>query len=195
MKSDSTVTIRKATANDAAALLNIYEVYVRETAITFEYDVPSLEEFRSRIVHTLERYPYLVAEIDGAVAGYAYTGQFKDRAAYDWSVETSIYIDRSRQRCGIGRKLYEALEKISAMQNVLNMNACIAFPDNEDDRLPLDSVKFHENMGYTLVGEFHDCGCKFGRWYSMVWMEKLIGEHKSNPPAFISFPELDLSQF
>lgn len=195
MKSDSTVTIRKATANDAAALLNIYEVYVRETAITFEYDVPSLEEFRSRIVHTLERYPYLVAEIDGAVAGYAYTGQFKDRAAYDWSVETSIYIDRSRQRCGIGRKLYEALEKISAMQNVLNMNACIAFPDNEDDRLPLDSVKFHENMGYTLVGEFHDCGCKFGRWYSMVWMEKLIGEHKSNPPAFIPFPELDLSQF
>ncbi len=195
MKNGSTVTIRKATADDAAALLNIYEVYVRETAITFEYDVPSLEEFRSRIVHTLERYPYLVAEIDGAVAGYAYTGQFKDRAAYDWSVETSIYIDRSRQRCGIGRKLYEALEKISAMQNVLNMNACIAFPDNEDDRLPLDSVKFHENMGYTLVGEFHDCGCKFGRWYSMVWMEKLIGEHKSNPPAFIPFPELDLPQF
>lgn len=195
MNNGRAVTIRKATADDATALLNIYKFYVRETAITFEYDVPSLEEFRERIVHTLKRYPYLVAEIDGDVAGYAYTSRFKDRAAYDWSVETSIYISRSKQRCGIGRKLYEALEKISAMQNVLNMNACIAFPDNEDEHLPLDSVKFHESMGYTLVGEFHNCGCKFGRWYSMVWMEKLIGEHKSNPPKFIPFPDLKMSQF
>ena len=171
--------IRKATENDAEALLKIYAPYVEHTAITFEYEVPSVEEFRSRIRHTLEKYPYLVAEEDGEL-GYAYVGPFHDRPAYDWAVETSIYVDELRKHKGIGGKLHDALEQALKTQGILNMNACIAYPPKEDEYLDKNSVEFHHHMGYRLVGEFYKCGYKFHRWYNMVWMEKLIGEHLSN---------------
>ena len=104
------IVIRVAALDDAEELLEIYAPYVRETAITFEYEVPSLEEFRERIAHTLEKYPYLVAEHDGKIVGYAYVSPFKERAAYTWSVETSIYVDQNCKRMGIGKKLHSALE-------------------------------------------------------------------------------------
>ena len=103
--------IRRATENDAEALLKIYAPYVEHTAITFEYEVPSVEEFRSRIRHTLEKYPYLVAEEDGELLGYAYVGPFHDRPAYDWAVETSIYVDERNIHKGVGGKLHDALEQ------------------------------------------------------------------------------------
>lgn len=99
---DSSITLRAARPDDAAALLEIYAPYVTGTAISFEYDVPSVEEFRARIEHTLKKYPYIVAESGGEIVGYAYTGEFKERAAYGWSVETSIYVARGKKRCGIG---------------------------------------------------------------------------------------------
>ena len=101
--------IRVAALDDAEELLKIYAPYVRETAITFEYEVPSPEEFRERIAHTLEKYPYLVAEHDGKIVGYAYVSPFKERAAYAWAVETSIYVRREGRRQGVGRALYAAL--------------------------------------------------------------------------------------
>ena len=104
------VKIRYCTIADAPRLLEIYSYYVKKTAITFEYEVPSLEEFTLRIENTLKKYPYLCIEKDGLVVGYAYAGAFKGRAAYDWSVETTIYLARNVQKCGLGRKLYEALE-------------------------------------------------------------------------------------
>lgn len=110
---DSSITLRAARPDDAAALLEIYAPYVTGTAITFEYDVPSVEEFRARIEHTLKKYPYIVAESGGEIVGYAYTGEFKERAAYGWSVETSIYVARGKKHCGIGKRLYRALEDIS----------------------------------------------------------------------------------
>ena len=172
------IRIRKVTPEDAEALLEIYAWYVRETAITFEYRVPSLEEFRRRIEATLEKYPYLAAEEDGRILAYAYAGLFKGRAAYDWSVETTIYADKDARRKGIGRRLLAALESSLARQGILNAYACIGVPrDTEDEYLTFDSVRFHEKMGYCLAGTFHSCGCKFGRWYSMVWMEKLAGGH------------------
>lgn len=185
-----TITIRIATEADAEALLAIYEGYVRNTAITFEYEVPSVEEFRNRIHHTLERYPYLVAEEDRRAVGYAYAGQFHERAAYDWAVETSIYVAADCKRKGIGKKLYEALEMWLHRQGILNLNACIAYPQTEDEYLTKDSVKFHEKLGYRMVGTFHQCGYKFGRWYDMVWMEKFIGEHRKNQPDIIPFLKL-----
>ena len=118
--------IRRATENDAEALLKIYAPYVEHTAITFEYEVPSVEEFRSRIRHTLEKYPYLVAEEDGELLGYAYVGPFHDRSAYDWAVETSIYVDERKIHKGVGGKLHDALEQALKIQGILNMNACIA---------------------------------------------------------------------
>lgn len=175
--------IRIAVPGDAEALLQIYAPYIRETAVTFEYAVPSAEEFRERILHTLEKYPYLVAEQEGEPVGYAYAGPFHTRAAYERGVETTVYIRKDRRRRGLGRELYEALEKVLAYQNILNLNACIAYPETEDEYLTRDSARFHVRQGFLQAGRFHKCGFKFGRWYDMIWMEKHIGEHTAHPAA------------
>ena len=186
MNTNTFITIRTATLSDAQALLNIYAPYVEHTAITFEYDVPSVEEFAFRIKNTLQKYPYLVAEKNGRLLGYAYASPFHERPAYDWAVETSIYVDQNIKHQGIGRRLHDALEDALRNQGILNMNACIAYPPEEDEYLDRNSVEFHTHMGYRLVGEFYKCGYKFHRWYNMVWMEKLIGNHLSDqkPPKF-----------
>lgn len=171
------IRIRFACTEDAPALLAIYTPYVLNTAITFEYEAPTLEEFTARIAHTLEKFPYLVAEREGKILGYAYASPFKERPAYDWAVETSIYVRSDTRQSGIGRCLYDALEKVLSEQGILNMEACIAYPIHEDEHLTLDSVKFHTKMGYRMVGRFTACGYKYEQWYDMVWMEKLIGEH------------------
>ena len=173
--------IRTATENDAEALLGIYAHYVEHTAITFEYEVPSVEEFRGRIRRTLIRYPYLVSECGGEIVGYAYAGPFKERRAYDWAVETTIYIAKDAHRQGLGRELYTALEQALALQNITNLNACIGYPVEEDAYLTKNSADFHAHLGYRLVGQFHKCGYKFGRWYDMVWMEKCIAPHPDHP--------------
>lgn len=182
------LTIRAAAPEDAAALLAVYAPYVEKTAVTFEYAVPSVEEFAGRIARTLERYPYLIAEAGGRVAGYAYAGPFKDRPAYDWAVETTVYIREDGRRRGAGRALYAALERCLAAQGVRNLNACAACPEREDEYLTWDSVNFHMRLGYRLVGEFYGCGCKFGRWYNMAWLEKHIGEHLPDPAPVKPFP-------
>lgn len=182
--------IRIAAIEDAEALLAIYAPYVLHTAITFEYEVPTLPEFQNRIRHTLTRYPYLVAEQDGRLFGYAYAGPFHERAAYDWAVETSIYVDQACKGQGIGRQLYAALEDTLSRQNIVNLNACIACPAAEDEYLTRDSISFHRHLGYRLVGEFYQCGYKFNRWYNMVWMEKHIGEHRADQPPVKAFGEL-----
>lgn len=188
------VHIRIAAVDDAEELLKIYAPYVTETAITFEYDVPGLDEFKMRIADILLKYPYILAEKDGVILGYAYTHAFAERAAYDWSAETTIYLKMDKTKMGVGRMLYEALERISKAQNVLNLNACIGYPEIEDEHLTLNSVRFHEHLGYRMVGTFHNSGYKFNTWYHMVWMEKIIGEHNSSPLPVIPFPELDLEK-
>lgn len=185
------VVIRVAAIKDASEILAIYAPYVEKTAITFEYEVPTLEEFQGRMQKTLQKYPYIVAEKDGEILGYAYTGAFVGRAAYDWSAEVSIYVKENRRKMGIGRKLYESLENISKAQNILNLNACIGYPETEDTHLTKNSVQFHGHLWYQLVGEFHQCGYKFGTWYNMVWMEKMIGTHDATPAPVIWFPDLD----
>ena len=186
----TTITIRTAALGDAAALLAIYAPYVEQTAITFEYEVPSLEEFRGRIAHTLRRYPYLVAEENGEILGYAYTGPFGERAAYSWAVETSIYLRQDVRGRGLGKRLYQALEDVSRAQHVQSLYACIAYPDAADAHLSGNSVAFHTHLGYTTVGRFPHCGYKFGTWYNMTWMEKTLGDHAVPPAAFVPFPEL-----
>lgn len=182
--------IRLASEKDAAELLSIYTPYIEKTAITFEIEVPTVEEFAGRIRNTLEKYPYLVAEENGRIVGYAYASPFKSRAAYDWSVETSIYVRMGEQSRGIGSALYAVLEEILAEQNITNVNACIAQPEVPDEYLTNQSVEFHTRKGYSMVGRFHNCANKFNRWYHMVWMEKMIGEHKENPESFIPFSKL-----
>ncbi len=169
--------IRSAVPEDAERLLEIYSYYVANTAISLEYDVPTQSEFKGRIENTLKKYPYIVLENDGIIQGYAYAGPFKGRAAYHLSCEVSIYVDRGAKGCGFGRKLYEALEEKLKDQGILNLYACIADPIVEDEYLTKNSEQFHRHLGYVKVGEFHKCAYKFGRWYNMIWMEKMIGEH------------------
>ena len=169
--------IRYATLADAPRILEIYAFYVEHTAISFEYTVPTLEEFRGRMERTLRRYPYLVVEEAGRIEGYCYAGPFVGRAAYDWSAELTIYLDHGAKKRGYGRLLYEALEKELSRMGILNLYACIGQTDTEDEYLTNNSPQFHAHMGFSLVGKFQKCGYKFGRWYDMIWMEKLIGVH------------------
>ncbi len=172
------IQIRKATIEDAKEILDIYGYYVENTAISFEYDVPDLEEFRNRIRNTIKKYPYLVAVEGDKILGYAYAGAFYGRAAYDWSVETTVYVEKGLKKRGVGKALYQALEKELKDMGILNLYACIAYPVEDDEYLDKNSAEFHAHMGYEKVGEFHKCGYKFGRWYHMIWMEKIIGEHR-----------------
>lgn len=172
------IKIRQAVPEDAGEIQQIYSYYVQNTAITYEITVPDVTEMKERIAGTLEKYPYIVAEIDGKIAGYAYASPFKTREAYQWSIETSIYVDKALKGRGIGRKMLTELEKRLKDQGILNSNACIAKAEIEDEYLKNDSIKFHEKMGYQMVGEFHKCAKKFGRWYNMVWMEKHLGKHE-----------------
>ena len=169
--------IRNASTADAERILEIYAYYVVNTAISFELDVPPLDEFERRIAMTLEKYPYLVVEDDGEIRGFTYAGPFKTRAAYERSCEVSIYVDCNARGRGYGRALYEELEKQLGTRGILNLYACIASPIEEDEYLTRNSEQFHSHLGFKTVGEFHKCSYKFGRWYNMIWMEKLIGEH------------------
>ena len=185
------IQLRIATPYDAKEILDIYAPYILQTAITFEYDVPTLEEFTRRIEHTLVKYPYLVAEQNGQIVGYAYAGPLHDRAAYDWAVETSIYVKMDVKGQGIGKRLYAALEETLRKQHIVSANACIAYPDQENDAyLTTDSVKFHTHLGYRMVGEFHQCAYKFDRWYNMVWMEKSLCERPKKPEPMLWFSNL-----
>ena len=180
---DKHLEIRKAEPADAPKLLEIYAPYVLDTAITFEYCVPSVEEFADRIRKISEKYPYYVAIQNGEIVAYAYASSFKDRAAYDWSVELSVYVDMSYRKKGIGTALYWELEATLKKQNVCNLCACISFPNP-------GSIEFHQSMGYETVAHFHNSGYKFDTWYDMIWMEKFINEHTSHQKPFIPFEEL-----
>lgn len=181
--------IANVSVDDAEKLLEIYAPYVKDTAISFEYKIPSVEEFKQRIINISSKYPYIKAVDDsGKILGYAYAAPFKTRAAYDWSVETTIYVQSEKRKNGIGSFLYNALEKSLKQMGVLNMNACIAFTSEQDTHLTNASMHFHEKMGFTLVGTFHKCGFKFNKWYDMIWMEKLIGEHVENQTP-VNFPK------
>lgn len=186
----SGLSLRVATEDDAKAFLSIYAPYVESTAITFEYDVPSEEEFRGRIRRTIQHYPYLAAIENGEVVGYAYAGRFGEREAYDWAAELSVYVSRDMRGHGVGKALYNAMEDILRKQNIVSAYACIACPEHEDEYLTRNSIGFHQHMGYRVVGEFPRCGYKFNRWYGMVWMEKQLGEHIENQPSVRAFAEV-----
>ena len=181
MQSD--ITIRIARESDKEELLAIYAPYVSETAITFEYTVPTHEEFRDRIRKTLAKYPYLVAVQDAEILGYAYASEFKNRAAYDWAVETTIYVKQDSRKSGVGKKLYQALEEVLKQQHICNLYACIAYPNP-------GSIGFHERLGYQTIGHFSKCGYKFETWYDMIWMEKMIAEHDLHPEPFKPITEV-----
>lgn len=173
-------SVHSVKVEDAEKILNIYAPYILETAITFEYDVPTVTEFRARIEKTLAKYPYLAAKDGDKIVGYAYAGEFVGRAAYSRSAALSMYVDKNLRRGGIGKTLYAALENALRERGILNLYSCIAYPKIEDEYLTRNSVEFHKHIGFEIVGRFHDCAYKFNRWYDMIWMEKIIGEHTTD---------------
>ena len=168
------ITIRTATPTDAAAILDIYRYYVENTAISFEITVPTVEQMQKRIQNTLTAFPYLVAETQSQILGYAYAGPFIPREAYNHCAEVSIYISQENRRSGIGRLLYEKLEAQLCALGITQIYACIGVPETPDEYLTNNSAEFHSHMGFQEVGRFRNSGKKFGRYYHMIWMEKII---------------------
>lgn len=186
---EAKIKIRVATQNDAEALLSIYAYYIEHTAVTFEKEVPSVEEFAGRMADIQQMYPYLVAECEGHILGYAYAHRYHERAAYDWDAEMTVYIRHDQRQCGIGRQLYGQLEANLKEQGVVNCYALVAEPPQEDTYLSTDSLRFHECMGYRLAGRLQYCGYKFGHWYHMVTFEKMLGEHRQEMQPLRPFCE------
>ena len=186
------ITLRMVNPNDAPVLAAIYAPYVRETAVSFEYEPPSNEEFAGRIREVLEKYPYLAAVRGEEILGYAYAHPYGVRKAYSHSVELSVYIRRDCRGLGIGRMLYEAMEILLKAQNITNLYVLVAGVEVEDAYLTHDSQKFHLAMGYDYVGKLHKAGYKFGHWYDMITMEKLIAPHPEyTQPDVVTWQELD----
>ncbi|HEL1586798.1 TPA: N-acetyltransferase [Streptococcus suis] len=164
------IDIRSARIEDAADLVAIYAPYVEKTAITFETQVPTVSEFASRIEKTLGKFPYLVAVEEGKILGYAYASTYYARAAYDWTVELSVYIQQEARGKGIGTMLYDALEEELIVRGFKNLLACIALPNPA-------SLALHKKRGYEQVAHFKNVGYKFGNWHDIVWLQKsLVGK-------------------
>lgn len=168
--------IRNVRKDDAKRLLEIYSYYVKNTAISFDISAPDLEEFKEKITHISNKYPYLVLEDEGEIKGYAYAYYLKDREAYNHSCEVTIYVDSSSKKKGYGKALYEALENKLKEMGITNLYACIGDPIGENEYLTNDSELFHAHMGYKKVATFHKCGIKFGQYLNVIWMEKILNE-------------------
>lgn len=165
--------VRMATPDDAERLREIYAPYVTDTAITFEYDVPSVAEFRNRICSKLEKYPYFVAVRDGKILGYAYASEFRTRAAYSKDVELSIYVDREYRGGGIGSILIECLEEMLKRRGFINLYSVITGSGDPNDPYITDgSLRFHRKHGYMEEGCLKKCGTKFSRWYDIHFFNK-----------------------
>ena len=159
------MAIRFAREDDLSQILSIYTPYITQTTVSFEYEVPSLEEFTRRFQCITAQFPWLVWEEDGQVLGYAYASAPFERAAYRWCAEPSIYLTPQAQGRGIGRKLYEALEDILQKQGYRKLYAIITSENR-------DSLSFHARLGYRHLAVFPGCGYKFGRSLGITWMEK-----------------------
>ena len=176
--------IRLATPEDAAGILAIYARYIETTSFTFETETPSVEEFAERIKTYLLIWPWLVCEVDGVIAGYAYATRHRERTAYQWCTESSVYIHDDHQRAGIARALYTALFEILKKQGFRNVYAVINLPNDK-------SVTFHESCGFTHFATYEKVGYKLGKWKNVGWWRLSINEYGDEPTAPIKFSELD----
>ncbi|HYC40379.1 MAG TPA: GNAT family N-acetyltransferase [Chitinophagaceae bacterium] len=175
--------IRVANQGDAEGMLAIYAPYVRNTSITFETDVPTTAQFAERISNYLENYPWLVCEKDGAIAGYAYACRYRERTAYQWSAECSVYIHDDYRRSGIAQSLYAALFRILKRQGLRNVYAVINLPNSE-------SVRFHEKCGFTWFANYENVGYKLGNWKTVGWWRMELNAYTGEPPRPVWFSEL-----
>src|SRR5262245_17948926 len=184
-----TVSLRLATPDDAAACVALYAPYVRETSITFEYEVPTVADFRQRIETVLKLAPWLLAvdTRDGGgaerVLGYAYGGTWRTRVAYRWVVETAIYVDKDARGRRIGTALYGTLMELLRLQGFCRAIGGITLPN-------VESEKLHEKLGFTFVGNFRRCGWKQGTWWDVGFWEKELQKQTGEMKETLSVAEV-----
>ncbi len=167
--------IRKATEADAETLLAIYAPYIA-TPVTFENELPTVEEFARRIREITAFYPYLVCEMADRIVGYAYAHRQMERAAYQWNAELSVYIDKDFTRCGIGKQLYTRMIELLRRQHVQTLYSLITLPNEA-------SVALHRSFGFRIAGIHKQTGYKCGCWHDVMWMDLRINSAEGEPPA------------
>jgi len=181
----SLFNIRMVKEADYAAMLEVYKPNVLHTAVTFEYEVPSLEEYSNRINNIITHYPCLVCEQSGVIAGFAYAGLLRIKAAYQWSTETTIYVSEKFQGKGVASALYHALLSVLELQGFVNVYAAVTLPNMASERL-------HASVGFAEIGLFEKVGFKHGKWHDLKWYEMYLVEHPKDPhppQSIISFKE------
>lgn len=178
------ILLRPATVYDAPSMLAIYGPFVTDTTVTAEYDVPSASEFTGRIERFTKKTPWLICEIQGKVAGYAYAAPHRERAAYQWSVETSIYVDPAYHRMGIATALYSALFELLYLQGYYSIYVGITSPNPK-------SISFHQSMGFEYSGTYRKSMYKFGEWRDVTWMGKSLREHSGEPSKTLLYSEIE----
>ena len=176
--------IRIATEKDANGILGIYAPYIENTSFTFETEVPSLNSFRERINNYLINWPWLVYEMDGMIAGYAYGAKHRERTAYQWCVETSIYIHNDFQKAAVGKALYSSLIEILRQQGFRNLYAVINLPNDK-------SVEFHESCGFQYFATYEKVGYKLGKWKNVGWWRLSINDYNNEPLSPVKFSEMN----
>jgi phosphinothricin acetyltransferase len=175
--------IRIAHAQDADAIHAIYAPTITDSVITFETELPGVEAMRQRVQTRLQDYPWLVWEDAGQVLGYAYAGRFRERAAYDWIAETSVYVHAQARRRGIARRLYEALLATMALQGINQAVGVITLPGEA-------SLALHGALGFYPAGIWHKAGYKLGQWWDVGVWQKELQAVRNPPPAVIPFANL-----
>ncbi len=169
--------------SDAEELLRIYTPYILQTAITFETSVPGIDDWMERIEKVNKEFPWLVAKSDGRILGYAYATRFRERKAYDWCCESSVYLKEEFHGNGVAQELYNQLFDLLKQQGYLNVYAIMTSPNPK-------SEKFHQSFGFYDVGRFAKSGYKLGSWWDTHWMQFHLGEHENPPKKIIPFSEL-----
>jgi phosphinothricin acetyltransferase len=179
------VRIRLATPLDGAAVASIYRPYVEDTPISFELRPPTGDEMAGRIAKLLEFTPWLVAEVDGIVRGYAYGGRFRDRPAYDWTAESAVYLAADARGRGLGRLLMEAVIRVLRLQGYRSVIAGITLPNDA-------SVALHTGLGFVRIGQFDKVGWKAGAWHGVDFYGLELGPriHGNEPDALRPLPNL-----
>ena len=174
--------IRFANISDSLQLLKIYSQYI-QTPVTFEYGLPTEQEFAKRIQNITKEYPYLVYEDQGKVIGYAYAHRQFDREAYQWNAELSIYLDQAYTSRGLGKKIYCALIELLKLQGVRNIYGGVTIPNEKSEKL-------HLSLGFHCLGVYRKTGFKCGQWHDVAWFEKEITPHNQGPSPLLTIREL-----
>ncbi len=177
------ILLRLATPADGAAVAAIYAPYVTDAVISFEAEPPDAAEMATRIERTIARTPWVVAEVDGVVRAYAYGSRHRERAAYDWTVETTVYVDRAHTGEGLGRATMEAVLRILRLQGAHLVVAGVTPPNPA-------SVGLHLSLGFERVGVFEAIGYKFGAWHGVEWFAMELGPRPNVPAPLVPLPEL-----